>query len=77
MTLITCLKNNLCEFDVMIVKKTEKNTCTKSTFNWTFHFNNWRSVKHALHEQQNNVDEKSDLFFLHLRTRSDVICYHC
>ncbi len=32
-TLITHLKNNICESDTMIVKKAEKNTYTRSTFN--------------------------------------------
>jgi len=77
MTLITHLKNNLCEFDAMIAKKTEKDTYTRSVFNWTSYFNNWRSMKHASHKWWNNIDEKSDSFFLHLKARSDVICYYC
>jgi len=76
-TLITHLKNNICESDTMIVKKTEKNICIRSAFNQTSHFNNWRSMKHVLHKWWNNTDEKSDSFFLYLRTRSDVICYCC
>jgi len=49
-TLITHLKNNICESDTMIVKRTEKDICTRSTFNWTSHFNNQRSMKHASHK---------------------------
>jgi len=77
MTLVTHLKNNFHKFDTMIVKKSEKDICTRNVFNWTSHFNDWRSVKHALCKQQNNIDEKSDSFFLHLKTKLNVICYHC
>jgi len=76
-TLITYLKNNIYESDTMIVKKAEKNICTKNTFNWTSHFNDWRSMKHVLHKWWNNINEKSDSFFLHLKTRLNVTCYHC
>ena len=31
--LIVHLKNNICESDTMIVKRTEKDICTKSIFN--------------------------------------------
>jgi len=76
-TLIICLKNNIHKSDIMIVKKAEKNICTRSISNWASHFNNWRSVKHVLHKWWNNIDKKSDSFFLCLRTRSNVICYYC
>jgi len=38
-TLITHLKNNICESDATVVKKAEKNIWIKNTFIWTSHFN--------------------------------------
>jgi len=34
-------------------------------------------MKYALHKQQNNINEKSDSFFLHLKAKLDVIYYYC
>ena len=74
--LTVCLKNNMCEFSTIMIKRNIKTLFIRTNFN-CFSFAAWRTSMYTSSEQSNNTFMTSNVHSAHSKNNSDVICFQC
>ena len=72
--LIVCLKNNMCKFNVIIIKRNIKTLFIRINFS-CFSFAVRKAFTYTSSKQQNNISVTSDVYNAHLKNNSDIICF--
>jgi len=76
-TLTVQLKSNLHTLNAMKLKKTFDDSYSRNTSGWAFSSIDWRLSEQTSLRQWNNINVTSSSSSFCLRTRLNVICYHC
>ena len=70
------LKNNICEFSAVVIKRNIKTLFIRTNFN-CFSFTMQRTSVHTSSKWSNNVSVTLNVYSACLKNNSDVICFQC